>query len=204
MFTIRLKNINLFTGIAVAIGIFFVACKSSFLEQKTIGVLTEAEAQSAKGARQFLTSTYAQLKGNGWEGGGWNWVYGSIEGGDANKGSDAGDQAAIVPIQQFTHDATNDYFNIKWRALYEGVARANGTIRITNNLTEKDITANEKTSILAQARFLRGYYHFEAKKMWNNIPFVDETITYADQNFRVPNTKDWTRIMEDLDFARKN
>jgi len=202
MFTIRLRNIGLFTGIAVAAGSMFVACKSSFLEQKTIGVLTEAEAQSAKGARQFLTSTYSALKGSGWEGGGWNWVYGSITGGEANKGSDAGDQAAIVPIQQFTHDATNSYFNIKWGALYEGIARANGTIRITTKLAESDITAAEKTSILAQARFLRGFYHFEAKKMWNNIPIVDETIIAS--NSKVPNTTDWTKIMEDLDFARKN
>jgi starch-binding outer membrane protein, SusD/RagB family len=201
MFSKKLKNISLI-GIAVMACNLFVACKSDFLEQKTIGVLTEEEAQSAKGARQFLTASYAALKGQGWEGGGYNWVYGSISGGDANKGSDAGDQAAIVPIQQFTHDATNGYFNIKWGALYEGIARANGTIRITNNLTEKEITAVEKTRILAEARFLRGFYHFEAKKMWNNIPFVDETINAA--NAKVANSTDWTKIMEDIDFARKN
>lgn len=186
---------------ALASGVF-VACKSDFLEQETIGVLTEAEAQSVKGARQFLTATYAALKGSGWEGGGTNWVYGSIAGGDANKGSDAGDQAAIVPIQQFTHDATNNYFNVKWRALYEGIARANGTIRIVSALTDADITPAEKTEILAQARFLRGFYHFEAKKMWSNIPFVDETITAA--TAKVQNNTEWTRIMEDLDFSRKN
>ena len=202
MFNISFRNIPLFAGIAIAASGLFVACKSDFLEQKTVGVLTEAEAQSVKGARQFLTSTYAALKGNGWEGGGYNWVYGSISGGDANKGSDAGDQAAIVPIQQFTHDPSNAYFNIKWRALYEGVARANGTIRIVTKLTDKDITAVEKTEILAEARFLRGFYHFEAKKMWNNIPFVDETIDVT--NLKVPNTTDWTKIMEDIDFARKN
>ena len=38
--------------------------------------------------------------------------------------------------------------------------------------------------------------------MWNNIPFVDETINAA--NAKVANSTDWTKIMEDIDFARKN
>jgi hypothetical protein len=200
----KIIKLGFLIGLPLILSIAFMACKKSFLDQKSVGVLTEAEAQSAKGARQFLTSTYAALKGTGWEGGITNWVYGSIVGGDANKGSDAGDQADIVPIEQYTATPTNNYFNLKWRALYDGISRANSTIRIVNKLTDKDITAAEKTSILAQARFLRGFYHFEAKKMWNKIPFVDETITYADQNFKVPNSADWTKIMDDIDFARKN
>ena len=198
----RMKYVGFILGVPLTASLVFVACKRDFLRQETIGVLTEAEAQSAKGARQFLTSTYAALKGAGWEGGVSNWVYGSIVGGDANKGSDAGDQADIVPIQQLTATPTNNYFNVKWRSLYEGIARANATIRVASKLTDKDITAAEKTQILAQVRFLRGFYHFEAKKMWNSIPFVDETINAA--NAKVGNTNDWTKIMEDLDFARKN
>ena len=198
------KNFR-FAFTAVLTGaIIFMACKKSFLKQDTVGVLTEEQATSAKGARQFLISTYSALKGSGWEGGGYNWVYGSIEGGEANKGSDAGDQADIVPIQQYSATPTNNYFNIKWRALYEGIARANSTIRILNKLKETDMSADEKKDILAQARFLRGYYHFEAKKMWNNIPYVDETVTYQGQNFKIPNSADWAPIMADLDFAVKN
>src|SRR5829696_8139636 len=138
-----LKILSLFAVLAMII-VIVAACKKSFLEQKTTGLLTEAEAQSKKGAQQFLTSSYAGLKGIGWEGGGSNWVYGSIVGGEANKGSDAGDQADIVPIQQFTASATNRFFNDKWRALYEGIARTNGTIRITTALTAADITDVEK------------------------------------------------------------
>lgn len=197
-------RLRFYIGISLVAAITFIACKDSFLEQDTIGVLTEQDAQSAKGARQFLTASYAALKGINWEGGGSNWVFGSISGGDANKGSDAGDQADVNPIQQFTHTPENNYFNVKWRALYEGIARTNSTIRILNNLTDKDLTATEKTQLLAEARFLRGYYHFEAKKMWNNIPLVDETVTYENQNFKVANSTDWSKIMADLDFARKN
>ena len=199
------KKIKIISILTVSAMLFLAACKKEFLLQDTTGVLTEEQAQSRKGAQQFLIGAYAALKGNGWEGGGMNWVYGSIVGGEANKGSDAGDQANIVPIQQYVALPTNNFFNIKWSALYEGISRANGAIRITTALTSANITDADKTQILAEARFLRGYYHFEAKKMWNKIPYVDETITYKGKNFRVENKTDaWPKIMGDLDFARNN
>ena len=196
----------MFLSIAVfSMVILIIACGKKFLEQKTVGLLTEAEAQSKKGAQQFLIGSYAAIRGIGWEGGGMNWVYGSIVGGDANKGSDAGDQADIVPIQNYVPAPTNNFFNQKWRALYEGIARTNSTIRIANKLTATDISAADKTQILAEARFLRGFFHFEAKKMWNMVPWVDETISVEGDNYKVPNNVDiWPKIMEDLDFARKN
>jgi hypothetical protein len=196
------KIISLFT-IAAVVTMAIAACKKNFLDQQTIGILTEAEAQSLKGAQQFLTAAYAGIKGIGWEGGASNWVWGSIVGGEANKGSDAGDQADIVPIQQYTASPTNNYFNVKWRAVYEGIARTNGTIRIANKLTAADITDAEKTQIIAEARFLRAYFHLEAKKMWNRVPYVDETIDVTNAN--VPNDTDiWPAIMADLEFARTN
>lgn len=180
------------------------ACNKEFLEQETTGLLTETELQSKKGAEQLLISAYAAIKGIGWEGGSQNWVYGSIVGLEANKGSDAGDQADINPIQQYSALPGNNFFNVKWRAVYEGVARANATIRITSALTEADISNDEKNQILAEARFLRGFYHLEAKKMWNNIPYVDETVKYGESKLAdVGNTTDaWPRIMEDFQSAR--
>ncbi|MBC7688096.1 MAG: RagB/SusD family nutrient uptake outer membrane protein [Aquabacterium sp.] len=198
-----LKKFRLITFFTLAAILLVIGCKKKFLDQQTTGLLTEEQAQSKKGAQQFLIGAYSALKGSGWEGGGSNWVYGSIVGGDANKGSDAGDQANIVPIQQYASLPTNNYFNIKWSALYEGIARCNSTIRIASKLTTNDISDADKTQILAEAKFLRGFYHFEAKKMWNKIPIVDETITVT--TAKVPNSADaWPKIMEDLDFARKN
>lgn len=186
----------LFSGIA--------ACNKAFLDQETTGLLTETELQSKKGAEQLLIGTYGAIKGLGWEGGAQNWVYGSIVGLEANKGSDAGDQADINPIQQYSALPGNNFFNVKWRAVYEGVARANATIKITSALTDTDISADEKNQILAEARFLRAFYHFEAKKMWNNIPFVTETVKYGETALsEVGNATDaWPMIMEDFQFAR--
>ncbi|ULQ58116.1 RagB/SusD family nutrient uptake outer membrane protein [Flavihumibacter rivuli] len=200
------KNIISVSLVALSCIAVVVACNKDFLEQDTTGLLTEQQAQSKKGADQFLIGSYAALKGIGWEGGGSNWVYGSIVGGEANKGSDAGDQADIVPIQQYVGLPVNNYFNVKWRALYEGIARTNATIRITNNLSASDISDADKKQILAEARFLRGFYHFEAIKMWKNVPFIDETVNVS--NARTVSNEDlagtWTKTLDDLKFAYEN
>jgi starch-binding outer membrane protein, SusD/RagB family len=200
------KKIKFLYAIAAAAILLsgIAACNKAFLDQSTTGLLTEAELKSKKGAEQLLIGAYAAIKGIGWEGGTQNWVYGSIVGLEANKGSDAGDQADINPIQQYSALPGNNFFNVKWRAVYEGVARANAAIRIASDLTEADITADEKNQLLAEARFLRAFYHFEAKKMWKNIPFVDETIKYGESTLAdVGNQTDaWPRIMEDFQFAR--
>lgn len=195
----------LYAGAAACILLSGIAaCNKAFLDNETIGLLTETELQSRKGADQLLTSAYSSLKGIGWEGGTQNWVYGSIVGLEANKGSDAGDQADINPIQQYSALPGNNFFNVKWRAVYEGIARANSAIRVTSALADADISADEKNQLIAEARFLRGFYHLEAKKMWNNIPYIDETVKYGETELAdVGNGTDaWPRIMEDFQFAR--
>lgn len=135
----KFKLVYIATAVTIVISAI-AACNKEFLDQETTGLLTETELQSKKGAEQLLVSTYAAIKGIGWEGGSQNWVYGSIVGLEANKGSDAGDQADINPIQQYSALPGNNFFNVKWRAVYEGVARANATIRITSALTEAVIS----------------------------------------------------------------
>jgi hypothetical protein len=183
------------------------SCSDSFLEQPQKGSLGDSQAASLKGAEQSLIATYAALKGNagGWEGSNTGWVYGSIVGGEAHKGSDAGDQADINPIASFTATSTNNFFNVRWRSAYDGINRANSTLKILAKLKEGEVSADDKTRITAEARFLRGFYHFEAKKMWNMVPYIDETIDYSLGNFKVPNNKDiWSNIEADFQFAYDN
>jgi hypothetical protein len=55
--------------------------------------------------------------------------------------------------------------------------------------------------MLAQARFLRAHYYFDLKKMFNNVPYLDETTTDINQ----PNTTDiWPKIEADFLYAYNN
>jgi hypothetical protein len=196
------------TLILATTGVIAWSCSKSFLDKKPVGQLDANTLANKAGVEAILIGAYSVLDGfingggiflGGWESSGTNWVYGSVAGGDAHKGTDAGDQPDINPIEAFTHTATNNYFNVKWRVVYEGVTRANGALSLLANAT--DVSEADAKRITAEARFLRGHYHFEAKKMWDNVPWIDETTT----DFNQPNTEDiWPNIEADLRHAYEN
>jgi len=188
-----------------------LSCGKGFLEKTPKGTLDVNALANQKGVEALLIGAYAVLDGfidgggiflGGWQSSGTNWVYGSICGGDAHKGSDAGDQPDINPIETFTPTATNGYFDTKWRIVYEGISRANNCLKVLAKAS--GIPAADVTRITAEARFLRGHYHFEAKKMWNKVPYYDETFTDA-ASYNIANDVDiWPKIEADLKFAYDN
>ena len=159
--------------ILVAVLIIAEACKDE-LEKTPLGVLDPATAVSTpENVEKLIIGVYGMVNGyNPTTGSAWqtsvtNWVYGDVTSDDAYKGSETTDQAPALLIEKFTHDASNSYFNAKWRALYEGVKRANDAIRA---LTENGGSAEK----IAEVRFLRGHFYFDLKKNFDNVPYIDE------------------------------
>ena len=158
------------------------SCKQDFLNVAPTGSLDQTLLQTQKGLDALLVGAYSMVDGvangfaDGWQSTSTNWVFGSIRGLEANKGTDEGDQPDINPIQTYSETSTNPYLNLKWRALYEGVSRCNAVIIITNQtLTAGKITQAEADNFIKQAKALRGWYHFEAWRMWEKIPYMSET-----------------------------
>ena len=179
------------------------ACGKDFLDRSPYGAVTEELLSSSlKGCESLLISAYSSLDGYaGWDNGNpWgaaasNWTYGSIAGGDAYKGSEANDQPDVTPIERHETSANNPYVEAKWITLYDGIFRVNKAINAFNALTGNDDVRAQR---IAEARFLRGHYHFEAKKVFGNVPYIDETVL----DTRVPNDKDiWPNIIADLQAA---
>lgn len=206
-----IRYIQLTSVLAASLAIS--SCQNSFLDQPALGALNDSQLQSNAGVQTLLVGAYAVLDGvgagaaNPWDAAPGNWIYGSVAGGDAHKGSDGSDQAGINSIMQYTHDASNGFFNSKWKAVYEGINRSNTTLFYLKKA--KDITDADAKTIQAEARFLRGHYYFELKKMFKMVPWIDETTTdYAKPNvddFKKSNTDDiWPKIEADLKFAADN
>lgn len=157
------------------------SCKDDFLDITPNGSLDANILATRDGVNNLLIGAYGLVdgvssSGFGWEAASSNWVYGSIRGLEANKGTDAGDQPDINPIQTYSESATNPYLNVKWRSVYAGISRCNETLRVLAVAEERGtVTADEATSFRLQAQTLRGYYHFEAWRMWEKIPYVTET-----------------------------
>ncbi len=186
------------------------SCQGSFFDLKPQGRASIEQLTTKNGVNALLIGAYSLLDGVGAGNTGRqstisNYVFGGISSDDAVKGTDAGDQPEQSFIEQYNWLSDNTYFLGKWWHSYDGVGRSNEVIQIVANV--KDMTEAEKTQVIAEARFLRGHFHFEAKKMWNKIPFIDEKIyVSADPNStKIPNDKDvWSNIEADFDFAAKN
>lgn len=162
------------------------ACKKSFLDRQPTGSLSENVLANKTGVEGLLIGAYHMLGGSAnWGSAPSNWVFGSVAADEAYKGSIPGDQPPINPIESWAYNANNGYFNEKWTNNYNGIGRANETLRMLPKAT--DISAEDQKRITAEARFLRGHFHFDLKKIFNYIPFVDETITVASNNTNVSN-----------------
>jgi hypothetical protein len=202
------RNLVIGAGLVVLAAAAY-GCKD-FLSSPPQGQLAEATLASKQGLEGTLIGAYRML--GGWYGavGGWgaspsNWAFGSVPSDDAYKGSEASDQPAINPIELYQWGAggAHDYLNHKWRSVYEGVSRANFTLRLLKQVEQKpaELTPAEVSSIRGEATFLRAHFHFEAWRMWQNIPYYLE----EDTDFRKPNSMTSaeivTALLEDLDAA---
>jgi len=193
-------------AIILAIGVFIVSCSDDFLQKNPVGVLDESVLANADGIESVLVGAYAMLDGwspglagNGWNSTTSNWVFADVYADDAYKGTDVGDQPQINPIERYEHTPANDYPWFKWSNMFDAISRTNDVMRITATaLEEGTITDAFATQIRAEARFLRGFYHFEAIRIFDNIPYVDENA----EDFLIPNTgTPWAEVEADLQFA---
>jgi hypothetical protein len=210
-----MKKLLFGIGATLAVGAGLVACKESFLSQPPQGALSENALQNEKGVYAALIGAYSMLDGwagdwtHGatWTSAGSNWVWGSVVSDDSYKGTDIGDQSDLNPIERYEVLPTNPYVQGKWGNVYAGVARANAVIEL---MSKSQVSATNQKTWTAEARFLRGHYHFEVKKVFNNVPYIGtdawKAFSGGDGNaVKVPNTSDiWPNINEDLKFAADN
>lgn len=197
------NKLLLFFSVGLAINLLLSACKDEFLEVPPTASLTEEFLSTRKGLDGLLIGCYSVLTGRDqlFYSGFGNWVHGSILGGEANKGTNGGDQAVVNPVQRFETLPNNDLPAQKWRICFEGVARCNTLLRLAKKSTDVTVTPADRKRFLAEGSFLRGFYYFELKKAFGNVPYVDEDMTAAEA-IAVPNNRDiYPEIEADFKYA---
>lgn len=177
---------------ALILGVAIFSCKKSFLERPPEGVFTESSLSNAKGINTTVIAAYALLDGwsdngwnnaagNPWPAAGSNWIWGSVTSDDAYPGSQPNDQVGVERMNRYQFEADDPYFRAKFQTCYAGVGKTNVALRLINAST--DLSDADKKQLTGEAKFLRAHYHFEAYKMWVNVPFIDETVTeYRQKN----------------------
>ena len=174
------------------------------------GVLNEKTLSTLSGVEGSLIATYRALDWNSAVGGSQanaasNWIWGSVASDDAYKATESSDFNSINDIEAYNWGTglAEGILNDKWRGMYEGISRANATLRLLKEAQAANASAIDAATakaIQGEAVFLRAHYHFELYRMWGNVPYLRET----DADFRKPaitGPEVITEILKDLDAA---
>ena len=216
MKTLLRSKLVIAAAVLTTLGAITFACKD-FLDQAPQGTVDESTLATKTGVEGSLIAAYRSLDCSSSSAGSWgcaasNWVWGSVPSGDAYKGSNLGDQQPINDIETYLWNVgeADDYINQKWAQSFEGVSRANATIRLLNKVVAEkpaELSQTDQAGIRGEATFLRAHYHFEAYRMWGSnteggvggIPYYRED----DVDFRKTNvgTDALAEILTDLNSA---
>lgn len=116
---------------------------------------------SAENATMAVNAIYNSLYGNTL------WIFGDVASDDAVKGGNAGDQADINAINDFSAKSDNGVLNTYWQSTYETVSRANNAIANIPGIT---MEGNLKSRLIAEAKFLRAYSYFNLTNIFGKVP----------------------------------
>ncbi len=202
---ISYKSLAIVASVTAGLTFVGVSCNDDFLEIPATGQISEAQLTSKAGIEGSLIAVYSHLNGrNNRMASASNWVWGSIRGGDANKGTDPGDFSDINPIQRFETIPTQGVIRDNYRGNYEGIARANNVLRLLEKAAE-NVTAADKKRISAEARFLRAHYYFQLARNFGQTPIVTEADDYGTGIESIKNDKPmYPFIEEDMKYAVDN
>jgi hypothetical protein len=200
----------LFAFMFIASMMMTYSCKKEFLTKEPPGVASASQMNTPDGVEALLVSTYQATKGTDRFGGAMatDWTYASGASDDAYKGTSAGDQSAFNEVSRYEALPSNPYMRGRWRDCYNGVARANVVLEAlwATQKTAKPVDADRAKQIEGEAKLLRAWFHFEANKIFENIPYI-KTVTELGTTApeQVKNTDPgWAGIEEDMQFAIDN
>lgn len=206
-----MKMRSIYTAL-IASGLLLSSCGKDFLEKIPQGQLGEGQVSNGEGIEAVLLGAYSIMNGN--VSGTWGnyaaapsqWVFGEITSDNAHKGSEETDQPNMNLLEMLNPNPANDNLTTMWQVYYEGVLRANTTLRLLKQDQEgaKEISSARALEIEAEARMLRGHYYFFMWRVFRNLPWIDENTPLEEAKTKPNDTDIYDKIIDDVKFASEN
>lgn len=151
----------------------FTSCED-FLTEKVRGQQNlDTYFTTADECEAYITGCYQDITCGGW----WNintvWLLSEMCSDDAWMGNTTQSQSDYISLAHYQgNDASNGPISNFWQYRYKGILRCNVAIdRISNTeLEDKELQAR----LVAEARFLRGYFYFELARNFGGVPLITE------------------------------
>ncbi|WP_396591956.1 RagB/SusD family nutrient uptake outer membrane protein [Allomuricauda sp. R78024] len=120
---------------------------------------------------------------------------------DAEQNGSTSPDSRTIDADNLQIRASDLAYQAIFTQLYEGIARAN--IVLGNLDGDNELSAEDKTVLDAEAKFLRAWFHFQALKLFGTPPLVTEVLSDINNLVQPNATQDalYTAILADLAAA---
>lgn len=151
----------------------FTSCEDFLTEEVRGQQNLDTYFTTADECEAYITGCYQDITCGGW----WNintvWLLSEMCSDDAWMGNTTQSQSDYISLAHYQgNGASNGPISNFWQYRYKGILRCNVAIdRISNaELEDKKLQAR----LVAEARFLRGYFYFELARNFGGVPLITE------------------------------
>lgn len=151
----------------------FTSCEDFLTEEVRGQQNLDTYFTTADECEAYITGCYQDITCGGW----WNintvWLLSEMCSDDAWMGNTTQSQSDYISLAHYQgNGASNGPISNFWQYRYKGILRCNVAIdRISNTeLEDKELQAR----LVAEARFLRGYFYFELARNFGGVPLITE------------------------------
>ena len=184
-----------------------VSCNSMLDDQIPQGTLSDEQVKDPTNAEAMVVSAYAIFTTAEDINSSFSmWNY-DVRSDDAYVGgSSFSDGEPFHHLERGTGITTDAWpFNSIWDKLYKYLSRVSLSLDILASADQENATIQQRT---AEMKFLRAYGHFQLKRLFKKIPFVNKlNMQEADynnlSNTEYTNDEGWQQIINDLEEAYK-
>ncbi|GAA4442502.1 RagB/SusD family nutrient uptake outer membrane protein [Pontibacter saemangeumensis] len=202
-------KIHKYIAVLFSAGMLLAGCNDDFLDNRPKGTVSGDDLTTPETVDQMVIAAYAAIGNDHWTVPfGSMWAYGSVRSDDSYKGGGGtGDVGDFHNYETFTFNRpTQGSTDVLWYRLYVGLSRTNDALARINGLDEAEYP--QKTQRQAEMRFVRGHFNFLLKILFNQFPYIDETVAKEDyaqvSNVEYTSQELWDKIADDFRFAAEN
>ena len=181
------------------------SCSDFLEEQVPQATLTQDEVKNAEYIDNVLISAYAGLLSIEDMNASFSlWNYDTRSDDSYVGGSDFSDGEPFHRLEKSTGVMTTDWpFSSIWTRFYNYLSRVSLSIDILASADQENATIQQRT---AEMKFLRAYGHFQLKRLFKKIPFVNKPNMQEEDynnlsNTEYTNDEGWQQIINDLEDA---
>ncbi len=182
-----------------------MSCSDFLEEQVPQATLTQDEVKNPEYIDNVLISAYAGLVSIEDMNASFSlWNYDTRSDDAYVGGSDFSDGEPFHRLEKSTGVMTTDWpFSSIWTRFYNYLSRVSLSLDILASADQENTTIQQRT---AEMKFLRAYGHFQLKRLFKKIPFVNKpNMTEEDynnlSNTEYTNDEGWQQIINDLEDA---